>query len=177
LAINKVVVRKAQLDDSKKISEISGRLFKQTYEGKMPSEDLDVYITEEFKQELKIEELKDSSITTFIAETEGKAIGYAQIRKKQMPFTSDNSCELELWRIYLDSLYQRIGIGNLLLGKVSEVARDLSSDYIWLGVWDQNTQAISFYEKNGFSVVGNQQFEVGSDIQNDLVMVGSLSAF
>jgi ribosomal protein S18 acetylase RimI-like enzyme len=163
--------------DSEILSNISGKLFKQTYEGKMPSDDLNLYVAQDFQQEIKLDELRDSSITTIIAEIEGKAIGYAQIRKKQIPFTSDTSCELELWRIYLDSLYQGKGIGNLLLSKVSEVASDHSSDYIWLGVWDQNTQAISFYEKNGFSVVGSQQFKVGSDVQNDLVMVGSLSAF
>jgi len=58
-----------------------------------------------------------------------------------------------------------MGIGNLLLIKVAEVVRALSSENIWLGVWDQNRQAISFYEKHGFSVVGSQQFKVGNDVQ------------
>jgi len=177
LTKNEVVVRKAEPDDSEILSEISGRLFRQTYVGKMPSDDLCSYVSEGFKQELKLEELKDSTITTLIAETEGKVIGYAQIRQKQMPFSSNKYSEVELWRIYLDKFYHGMGIGNLLLIKVAEVVRALSSENIWLGVWDQNRQAISFYEKHGFSVVGSQQFKVGNDVQNDLVMVGSLNAF
>jgi ribosomal protein S18 acetylase RimI-like enzyme len=41
---------------------------------------------------------------------------------------------------------------------------------IWLDVWERNARAIAFYQKWGFAVVGTQTFQLGSDLQNDLLM-------
>ena len=46
---------------------------------------------------------------------------------------------------------------------------------IWLGVWERNDRAISFYEKWGFATVGTKEFVLGSDAQTDLVMERSIS--
>ncbi len=44
------------------------------------------------------------------------------------------------------------------------------SDVIWLGVWEKNPKAISFYKKFGFVEVGDQVFPLGNDPQRDIVM-------
>jgi ribosomal protein S18 acetylase RimI-like enzyme len=41
---------------------------------------------------------------------------------------------------------------------------------VWLDVWERNTRAISFYERWGFVVVGEQDFVLGDDVQRDLLM-------
>jgi ribosomal protein S18 acetylase RimI-like enzyme len=41
---------------------------------------------------------------------------------------------------------------------------------VWLDVWERNTRAIEFYEKQGFTIVGEQDFVLGSDVQRDLLM-------
>ena len=41
---------------------------------------------------------------------------------------------------------------------------------IWLGVWEKNPKAISFYKKFGFVEVGDQVFPLGNDPQRDIVM-------
>ena len=53
----------------------------------------------------------------------------------------------------------------------------MSSNQIWLGVWEKNLHAISFYEKHGFIVVGSQEFFIGAEVHNDIVMLGSVNAF
>ncbi|CAM6209294.1 N-acetyltransferase domain-containing protein [Enterobacter intestinihominis] len=44
------------------------------------------------------------------------------------------------------------------------------SDVVWLGVWEHNPRAISFYHKLGFTEVGEHIFQVGSDPQRDIIM-------
>ena len=44
------------------------------------------------------------------------------------------------------------------------------SDIVWLGVWEQNPRAISFYRKLGFTEVGEHIFQVGTDPQRDIIM-------
>jgi ribosomal protein S18 acetylase RimI-like enzyme len=43
-------------------------------------------------------------------------------------------------------------------------------DTIWLDVWERNLRARAFYQKWGFIEVGTQLFQLGDDLQNDLLM-------
>lgn len=45
---------------------------------------------------------------------------------------------------------------------------------MWLGVWERNGRAISFYGKCGFRRVGAQEFRVGGELHRDLVMAADL---
>ena len=49
-------------------------------------------------------------------------------------------------------------------------------DVVWLGVWERNPRAISFYRKVGFAEVGEHVFQLGSDPQRDVVMALTLDA-
>jgi ribosomal protein S18 acetylase RimI-like enzyme len=49
-------------------------------------------------------------------------------------------------------------------------AIELKKEIIWLGVWEKNTKAISFYSKWGFIKFAEHPFVLGDDIQNDWLM-------
>jgi len=53
-------------------------------------------------------------------------------------------------------------------------ARTWDADVLWLGVWERNQRAISFYEKGGFRAVGSHTFLLGTDEQRDIVMARGL---
>jgi len=172
-----IVIKNGRANDALDLSKVAARLFRQTYEGKMPSKDLDSYIAADFNHDQQLAELQNTSVTTLLTEISGVVVGYAQVRKKPIPVDIKSNVTTELWRIYLDKNCHGLGIGKLLLSKVKEVSLSISGDQIWLGVWEQNLQAISFYEKHGFQVVGSQEFNIGTELHNDLVMIGSASAF
>jgi ribosomal protein S18 acetylase RimI-like enzyme len=67
------------------------------------------------------------------------------------------------------------GIGAALMTECLMRARSSGCDAIWLGVWEKNQRAIHFYERWGFSIVGERGFKLGSDMQNDLIMSKRLS--
>ncbi|MFK8104694.1 MAG: hypothetical protein AB8G15_19375, partial [Saprospiraceae bacterium] len=48
--------------------------------------------------------------------------------------------------------------------------RSLHKSYLWLGVWEENQQAIHFYKKHHFQVFGQHHFQLGDDLQTDLEM-------
>ena len=50
------------------------------------------------------------------------------------------------------------------------VGRDKNFDILWLGVWEKNLKAIEIYKKWGFSEIGSHTFDLGGDIQSDLMM-------
>jgi len=172
-----IATRTGEPKDAQELSDIAARLFHQTYDGKMPSPDLESYVAEDFTLEVQLSELQDPDVTTLLAESDGELVGYAQIRRKTVPVAIESNVPIELWRIYLDKSSQGLGIGKLLLSAAGNAASEMGSQHIWLGVWERNIQAISFYERHGFSVVGSQEFNIGTETHNDLVMVGPVDAF
>lgn len=49
---------------------------------------------------------------------------------------------------------EQSGIGRELIEKVKETARFEKADRIWLVTTNDNTHALEFYQKNGFSICG-----------------------
>jgi ribosomal protein S18 acetylase RimI-like enzyme len=172
-----VEIRKATEQDALRLSELAANLFHQAYVGSMPAGALKSYIAQDFGIAQQRAELLDPNITTLLVEIENELVGYAQLRLKPIPVAIDVDITAELWRIYVDRSCHGLGVGRRLLCRVGEIAREMSHDKIWLGVWEQNQKAIAFYNKLGFSEVGQKEFHLGGEVQNDLVFVGSTSAF
>jgi ribosomal protein S18 acetylase RimI-like enzyme len=53
--------------------------------------------------------------------------------------------------------------GRYLLNYAIQTAIDYNFQYIWLGVWERNYNAIDFYEHHGFKVFGVHDFSLGND--------------
>jgi ribosomal protein S18 acetylase RimI-like enzyme len=58
----------------------------------------------------------------------------------------------------------------MLMNKLIEHAKEGKHDLIWLGVWPNNHRAIKFYEKFGFTKVGEHSFPVGETMDTDDIM-------
>jgi ribosomal protein S18 acetylase RimI-like enzyme len=173
----KIIISIGNEGDALRLSKLAANLFHQAYVGSMSSDILESYIVGDFSMTRQQAELSDPNITTLLVEIEDVLVGYAQLRLKPIPVAIDFDISTELWRIYVDRSCHGLGIGRQLLSRLGKIAREMLHDQIWLGVWEQNPKAISFYKKLGFKEIGNQEFHIGTEIHNDLVFIGSTSAF
>lgn len=57
-----------------------------------------------------------------------------------------------------------------MIQKTIEIGIENNLDYIWLGVWEHNVDAIKFYEKQGFKKFDTHIFKLGDDEQTDNLM-------
>ncbi len=48
---------------------------------------------------------------------------------------------------------------------------------IWIGVWSENYGAQRFYERHGFSKVGEYGFEVGRTVDREFILRRSMENF
>ncbi|MDX1653112.1 MAG: GNAT family N-acetyltransferase, partial [Brumimicrobium sp.] len=62
------------------------------------------------------------------------------------------------------------GIGKQLFKQTLDIARQKKSHFIWLGVWEKNERALTFYHKNGFVEFDKHIFVLGDDHQTDILM-------
>ena len=169
-------IRRATEADAPALAETGGALFRQTYSGLIEAGEIADHIEGSFSPEDQRAELLDSTIETLLVELGGLVVGFAQVRQKDIPAGSQGAADVELWRIYVDRELHGRGVGQRLLGEVGTAARELGASGIWLGVWERNARAIAFYEKHGFEAVGHHSFQVGAELQRDVVMRASLQA-
>mgnify|MGYP001825645418 CR=1 FL=1 len=99
---------------------------------------------------------RGDSRTWLIAETETKAIGLVQGRKRR-PRT------LLLFSMWVDPHVRRLGVGRLLIEALEDWARTWGGDETILWVFAANRAAIGFYRDLGFEIVrGGQDAESGA---------------
>lgn len=96
--------------------------------------------------------------------------GYLKLNDGLAQTDLKDSGALEIERIYVQRRFQGRGLGQLLLERSLETARKFDKEYLWLGVWEKNSRARAFYERNGFYAAGTHSFAMGEEVQNDIIM-------
>lgn len=128
------------------------------------------YLEEGFSTEKLTRELNDESSQFYFALLDNQVIGYLKLNTGLSQTELQNDKALEIERIYVLGAYHGKKVGQLLYNKAIDIAERLNAEYVWLGVWEENTKAIRFYEKNGFTAFDKHVFWLGDDEQTDIMM-------
>lgn len=168
-------IRRADESDAGPLAILAERTFRATFTANNQAVDMDLHCEQSFGPEIQLRELQDSGVVTLVAEVEGKLVAFAQLRLTSSTESVNASRPCELYRIYLSSEWHGRGLAQQLMDEVLRAAVAAKCDCIWLGVWELNPRAIAFYQKFGFSVVGEHTFKLGEDPQIDLVMAAELA--
>ncbi len=140
------------------------------FEGYNSKENLDFYTKSAFTTEKIYSELKNTNSEFYFAKLNSEIIGYLKVNFGEAQTELQDETSLELERIYVAKEYQGKKVADLLLLRTIEIAKNKNLNYIWLGVWENNTPAIRFYEKNNFVKFDTHIFKMGSDEQTDFLM-------
>ena len=167
-----IAIRRANSDDAAALTRLSFETFWDAFAGhRMNSPaDLDDYIRRAFTLERIEEELSDPNAVFTVAETDGEMAGYSKLLLDNIEPGITAESPVELVRLYSHQRYLGKGVGQALMERCFEDARNVDRDVIWLGVWEYNPRARRFYEKHGFHLVGKHIFQLGADPQTDLLL-------
>lgn len=163
-------IRKAKLGDAVQISSFGARTFKQAFSSQNTEEDMEAYLSSNFNESKIRSQLLDRSSTFLLAYIDETLVGYTLLQAGNAPKAVSGAKPLELVRIYVDNSFIGNGYGSKLMEACNQEASEAGYDVIWLGVWEKNRNAIEFYRKRGFKIVGYKEFLLGSDIQQDFIM-------
>lgn len=168
-------VRRASLDDAARIASVGAKLFAQALAAQNTIDNMVEYLARSFGEEQQRRELADPRNLMWLAEDENAGpIGYAHLKLDSPTPRLSTAKPAELSRIYADARWHGRGVGAELLRTCIDAATTAGAGALWLAVWKENPRGIAFYRKNGFRVVGEQTFHLGSDPQHDWVMVRDL---
>ncbi len=167
-----IQIREATVEDAKLLTDLSYTTFWDAFahHPKNAPDDLSHYMRQAFNIDQITAELSDERSIFLIASIDDKPAGYAKLIIGSIEEGVTAVRPIELSRLYSHQEYIGKGIGQNLMDACFDRARGDGRDVMWLGVWEFNPRAQRFYEKNGFRVVGNHTFLLGSDSQTDLLM-------
>ena len=165
-----ITVQKISISDLPALQKIGRQTFYETFAASNTEENITKYLEEGFSEDKLTTELEDQNAEFYFATLDNEVIGYLKLNfgASQTELKDDKALEIE--RIYVLQEFHGKKVGQILYNKAIEVAKDKKSDYVWLGVWEENPRAISFYKKNGFEEFDKHIFKLGNDEQTDIMM-------
>ena len=153
LQIQQIDVSQAQL-----LSDLAKKIYIPHYPYLWNEGGINWYINEYAYPVEKIKkEILDSNNLHFIAYYNEEPIGYLKLNINASSKGFDPNITLELERIYILQNSIQKGIGTQLIKFVKNLSEQLGKKIILLKAMDSAVQALQFYRKNGFEIVGNLQ--------------------
>ena len=160
----------AEPADAPALAELAAKTFFDTYAAFNTAEDMDHYITNHFNVSKIEQEIAHPGTLLLIVRINGAMAGYAKLLEGHVPDVPENAA-LEISRFYVDRPFQSKGIGRRLMAEIWAIAESSGCTAVWLGVWQRNQRAIEIYTRLGFRITGTTTFQLGSDLQEDFVMI------
>lgn len=172
--MEKINLKKVVEHEISLLQHISKQTFLETFSDSNSEENMKKYLEEGFSVEKLTAELNNPDSEFYFALFNKEVIGYLKVNFEisQTELKDDKALEIE--RIYVLQEFHGKKVGQILFEKAINLAKDKSCDYVWLGVWEENERAISFYKKNGFIEFDKHIFKLGDDEQTDIMMMKKL---
>lgn len=165
-----ITFKKCGLHHLEKLRALSRTTFVEAFKGANDPDDFQSYLRTAFSKTQLEHELKNPDSHFYFVNLSDETIGYLKINigGAQSEFKDELGMELE--RIYVISSFQGQGFGEMMLDFVEAEAQGLKKAYLWLGVWERNTRAIKFYERNGYAKFDTHPYYIGKDKQTDWLL-------
>ena len=170
-----ISVRTCNQKDIDALVALGIKTFRDTFDEYNSPENMIRYINDTFTRKIFEHEMKQPGTEFFLAFDGRRPAGYAKIRSSHPPVGLNSRAALEIERLYAHRDYIGKRVGHMLVQTCLAYAKKKGTKTLWLGVWENNQRAISFYEKNGFVKFGEHAFMLGDDAQTDWLMKKELS--
>ncbi|WP_207531828.1 GNAT family N-acetyltransferase [Desertivirga arenae] len=168
--MEEIEIRKVTVDDLEALQRIAKETFAETFSDSNNEENMAKYLDEGFSIEKLTREVHNGASQFYFALLNKEVVGYLKLNTGNAQTEAQDDHAFEIERIYVLAKYHGKKVGQVLYNKAVQVAEELNATYLWLGVWEENTRAIRFYQKNGFVAFDKHIFKLGEDEQTDIMM-------
>jgi len=163
-------IDKATYEDLAVLTDIARSTFVNTFEHLNDPKHFAEYIEKAFNSDQMKKEFEHPDSLFYLVRSAGQVIGYLKINRGSAQTEHHMPDAMEVQRIYLAKEFRGQGIGDHMIDKAKEVAMEQQCAMLWLGVWEDNPEAIAFYKRQGFEVFGEHYFMMGPERQTDKLM-------
>lgn len=161
--------RPLTVDDFAAVTQLARLIWQATYNKMITQPQINHMLAERYAEN-RLKAYLDASDYWFeLALVDGEICGFCACEVYQGQFKLD--------KLYIHPAKQRLGIGGMLIARATARGRELGFNEMVLAVNKRNEQAISAYQKHGFSVRESVCVDIGQGfVMDDFIMGKSLSA-
>lgn len=157
-----IVIREATKDDIQIIRDLVHLIWPKAY-GKILSAEQLQYMLELIYSESSLQKQFDAHHTFLMVEENIQPVAFASYNNLR-----DNIFKLQ--KIYALPEQQGKGIGKMLINHIIQKIKNQNATALLLNV-NRNNKAKNFYEHFGFSVIGEEDIDIGNGyFMNDYIM-------
>ena len=166
-----VSFREGAEKDAQGLARLGHGAFEAAFGAHNSPKDMEDYLRAAFTTDQLLAEIRDPRASFLLACERNELLGFAKLIASPAPeCVTESGPAVELERLYIDKDKTGQGVGSTLLESAIRFAARKAFNAVWLGVWEHNDGAIRFYERHGFRAVGTKRFNLGSDLQTDIIM-------
>jgi diamine N-acetyltransferase len=163
-------VERPPLDRAAELAALKAATFTEAFGAANDPADLAAHLARAFTVEaVAAELLQAQSDTTWVLAEEGP-VAFLKVNDGTAQSEPGLTEGLEVEQLYVLASHHGRGLGGRLLDLAAEKARQRGLTFVWLGVWEHNTKAISMYRHRGYVEFGDHVFMFGEDPQRDVLM-------
>ncbi len=163
-----ISIRQCLINELDILQEIGYETFAETYSQINSPEIVHSYLQKAFNTKKLLEELGNAYCNFYFMYLGNELVGYLKINDAPAQTDINDPESMQIERIYVRKKHKAKGLGKILVDYTLQRAR--KKKYVWLGVWEKNVNAIAFYKKMGFIESGRHSFQMGDELQSDLLM-------
>ena len=161
-----ILIRRATEVDAEMIVDLGLAAVELAHRDSCSAADLRQYLEEHYNMDAIINELFEPKHIYHIMFCDGKPAGFSKVifNANHPNIPGENATKLD--RIYLDSSFFHLNLGQKLLAHNIALSKDEGQSGMWLFTWTGNERAVNFYLRNGFSIIGSHMFKVSETHSN-----------
>lgn len=163
------IIKKAGQQHAEILSKIGGDTFYETFRPYNTESDIRTYISKAYHLDAINQNLINPNIAYYLCYDGEQVIGYIKLIHDATYKGLRGKC-IELEKIYVLGSYFGSGAGKVLMQQAIAHSQENGFDILFLGVWQENERAVSFYKKVGFEVFETRQFQLGERLCDDYMM-------
>lgn len=168
-------IRPGTPDDAEPLAALMRVTFPLACPDTTPAADIALHLRTTLSPAALRGDLADPLATVLLAETGPDLVGMAMLQRGEAPPVALPAARpVQLLRIYVERMRHGTGLAAQLLDRCVELAVAEHFDAIWLGTNQDNTRAIRFYQRQGFTIAGTKTFTVGTNLEHDYVLTRPL---
>jgi len=168
-SLRDIAIRRARVGDAVALAALGRETFTETFGHLYPPLDLAAFLDAAHAPAHYTDMAADPAFALWIAESDGRAVGYAEAGRCLIPHPEVTPECGELQRLYVRREAQGGGLGVRLL-ETAFAWLERPGRRLWIGCWSENFGAQRLYGRYGFSKVGEYEFSVGDSRDLEFIL-------
>lgn len=165
-----IEIREATSHDIPAMRTVAISSYIDTFASSNTQENMDAFLNNVYSLEGLEKEFIEKNSKLFLATEGSEVVGFARLRESDEVLNHLGNNTIELQRLYVLTSAQGKSVGRFLMEKSMAYANQNNYEWIWLGVWEKNYKAQTFYGHWGFEKFSEHTFWMGDDPQIDWLL-------